>query len=387
VEETPVDLFGKHYVPIAAMLQWAVDYGDPVLLVNADITLRLAPWELRRLSFLSEGGLCYFVRHNYTGNLEQATLEQFGMDAFLLHGRDVGELPDSFLCMGQPFWDYWLPYSFAQRGLPVYSAEFPVTFHLAHGRGWSWDTWYRCGLEFGRLTGERGEVETPESYNGMAWCVRQRIESLQVPLPPVPPPIATWVAQRFGHAGPKVFLELGSHLGTDTAWLSELPDVTIHAFEPDPRNEQPSRANVMLHRAAVADRDGRGSLILSLEYAGHPWTYSSSIKRPKNHLRRYPVTFGDAVDVELCTLDTFFRDHQLDVVDFVWADVQGAEREVITGGLHTLSRTRYFYTEYSDDELYEGQPTLAEILELLPDFRVVELWPDDVLLENRRMAA
>ena len=51
----------------------------------------------------------------------------------------------------------------------------------------------------------------------------------------------------------------------------------------------------------------------------------------------------------------------------------------------TLQRTRYLYTEYSGDELYEGQATLAEILALLPDFRVLELWPEDVLLENRSL--
>ena len=55
---------------------------------------------------------------------------------------------------------------------------------------------------------------------------------------------------------------------------------------------------------------------------------------------------------------------------------------MILGGRGALARAHYLYTEYSDEELYEDQPTLKEILELLPGFRVVELWPDDVLLEN-----
>ena len=64
-----------------------------------------------------------------------------------------------------------------------------------------------------------------------------------------------------------------------------------------------------------------------------------------------------------------------------------AEVDLIRGGTRVLQSTRYLYTEYNDDELYEGQATLADILELLPDFRVLELWPEDVLLENRRLAA
>ena len=59
---------------------------------------------------------------------------------------------------------------------------------------------------------------------------------------------------------------------------------------------------------------------------------------------------------------------------------------MIRGGRESLSRTRFLYTEFSDEELYEGQITLSGILELLPDFRIVEIWLDDVLLENRRFA-
>jgi FkbM family methyltransferase len=182
-----------------------------------------------------------------------------------------------------------------------------------------------------------------------------------------------------------MFLELGSHQGTDTAWMAEIPGVTIHAFEPDPRNNQTPRYNVVLHRAAIADRDGTGSLIQSRHGWGQEWTHSSSIKQPKNHLKRFPVTFGGNVNVELIALDTFCRQHGIENIDFIWADIQGAEGEMIGGGLRTLAQTRYLFTEYSDDELYDKQITLAEILEMLPDFRVVELWPDDVLLENRRL--
>ena len=69
------------------------------------------------------------------------------------------------------------------------------------------------------------------------------------------------------------------------------------------------------------------------------------------------------------TLDSYAKN--LGRIDFIWADVQGAERKMIQGGLQTLSRTEWLYTEYSDVELYEGQPSLSEILVMLPDWRVV----------------
>ena len=73
------------------------------------------------------------------------------------------------------------------------------------------------------------------------------------------------------------------------------------------------------------------------------------------------------------------------MIDFILADVQGAEGEMIRGGRKALARTRYLFTEYSDDQMYRGQPSLSEILAMLPTFRLLELWPDDVLLENQAL--
>jgi FkbM family methyltransferase len=387
VTETTMALFGRHCVPVSAMLHWAAKRDAPALLINSDIELDLAPWELERIRLRSADGLGYLVRHNHTGECPGAVREPIGIDAILVNGRDVAELPDSFLSLGQPFWDFWLPHAFVSRGRRLYSADFPAAFHLGHPTQWSWETWQRCATEFARVSGQHCATETQDACHALSSRVRARIESATTPIDRHPQAIRAWVESRFQDSGPKLFLELGAHRGADTAWLAGVPDVTLHAFEPDPRNVQPRGTNATVHRAAVCDRDGRGQLILSREGWGREWTYSSSLRRPKNHLQRFPVTFGDAVEVELVALDTFYREHGLELVDFVWADVQGAEADVVRGGLAALRNTRYLYTEYSDDELYEGQATLAEILALLPDFRVLELWPEDVLLENRRLAA
>ena len=387
VPETAAPIFGRHFVPIKVMLDWAAEQDVPVLLLNSDIALQMADWELKRVRWLSDGGLCYFIRYNHDGNAARAQREPYGIDAFLFHGRDAAQFPDSFLSMGQPFWDYWLPHTFAARHRSIYTVEFPAAFHRNHQTRWSWENWHRCAIEFARMTGGLGRDPSFEACIRMSIRVRQQFDRQKISLPQSPIDIREWVQQRFRAPGPKMFLELGAHQGTDTAWMASIADVTIHAFEPDPRNHQAPRPNVTLHRAAIAERDGPGSLILSQRGWGQEWTHSSSIKQPKNHLQRYPVSFGEAVSVQLVALDTFCQQQGFDVIDFIWADIQGAEGEMIRGGRQTLARTRYLYTEYSDDELYEGQATLRDILELLPGFRVIELWPDDVLLENRQLQA
>jgi hypothetical protein len=64
--------------------------------------------------------------------------------------------------------------------------------------------------------------------------------------------------------------------------------------------------------------------------------------------------------------------------------VQGAEEQLIKGGLETLSKTRYFYTEYSDRELYENQINLKAIQSLIPDFKFICFYASNVLFKNSR---
>lgn len=387
VTDTAHATFGRHYVPIHQMLSWAHEHDAPVLIINADIELRASPWELTRLRALSAGGICYIHRFNHGGAYEKATLERYGIDAFLLHGRDAELIPTSSLSMGQPFWDYWLPYTFALNHRPVVAVEFPMAFHRNHPQRWSWHDWHRCALEFARMSRMLGADRSLNACVDMAMQARAQFERNRSLVSREPTAIRPWVERTFAEPGAKTFLELGAHNGSDTDWLAALPGVRLYAFEPDPRNRFRPRDNVVLLPWAIGDRDGSAAFILSKSGWGMEWTHSSSLKRPKNHLQRYPVTFGETIEVPITTLDTFTRKHEIEIVDLIWADIQGAEGEMIRGGADTLRRARYLYTEYSNEEMYEGQVSLSDILQMLPDFRIVELWQDDVLLENRRLRA
>lgn len=382
VEETTAAVFGKHYVPINAMINWARGRGVPALIINSDIRLQLSVWEVKRLRWLSDGGLCYFVRYNHDGDFGHAHRELYGIDAFLFDGRDAPRFPDSFLSMGQPFWDYWVPHTFSAYGRPVRAVEFPVAYHRNHSTQWTMEDWHRCGLEFARATGEPDGDSSLEACGAMANRVRACIDAKKVSVRREPQQIKGWVKETFSRPGPKTFLELGSR--TATAWMTVLPEVTLHAFEPDPRQHRGPRHNVTLHRAAIAGHDGTGRLAQSASGWERKWTPSSFINRLKNHLHRHPFTLGESVEV---SLDTFYRRQRLGLIDLIWADIKGAQGEMLRGGRRTLERTRYLYTKYSDDETYEGRAALKEMLEVLPDFRVVELWPDAVLLENRALKA
>jgi FkbM family methyltransferase len=204
--------------------------------------------------------------------------------------------------------------------------------------------------------------------------------------------IYAFLKSRFSGPEAKVWLELGAHIGLDTVKLAAFPGVRLHSFEPDPANEIPALHNVTFNRAAVAAQDGSTSFHRSAWRGDIPWTCSGSIHPPTGHMSAYPdVEFGEDITVPTVALDTYVRERGIGMIDFIWADIQGAERDMILGGQEALKRTRYLYTEYCDTPLYEGQPTLGEILELLPDWKVLADWPSgeafaDVLLENGALA-
>lgn len=196
-------------------------------------------------------------------------------------------------------------------------------------------------------------------------------------------------------------LEVGANSGQDTVLLlNAFPVAEIWCFEPEPRALKSWRKNVTDPRAklfpiAVADFSGTVSFHQSDGVPPHVeselfpdgWDLSGSIMRPKNHTEVHPwSSFEKTISVQCEPLDSIIgelEDGGSLPIGLLWADVQGAEELLIRGANETLKKTRYVYTEFSNDELYEGQVSLAKLIRLLPHFRIKKLWKNDVLFENR----
>ncbi|MCS6781945.1 MAG: FkbM family methyltransferase [Gloeomargarita sp. SKYBB_i_bin120] len=204
------------------------------------------------------------------------------------------------------------------------------------------------------------------------------------------------LVQLLGKDNP-VILEIGCNNGEHTVQFLEcFPRAKIYCFEPDPRaiaDFQQRLGNdprVQLYPIAISNQDGEIPFFMSDTHPdaaiARSWYDSGSIRRPKRHLERFPwIVFEKTITVPTQRLDTWCQAHSITQIDFIWADVQGAEVDLIQGGKQTLEKTRYFYTEYSNVELYEGQINLAHILRLLPNFRLVYRFAGDVLLQNQRL--
>lgn len=98
------------------------------------------------------------------------------------------------------------------------------------------------------------------------------------------------------------------------------------------------------------------------------WTGSSSIKESIPHSKRWPwLTFDKKATVQTIRLDTWTLENNIDMVDFAWVDVQGAERDLLKGASHTFKNTRYIYIEYGATSSYPDAMTRDETNELLSE--------------------
>jgi FkbM family methyltransferase len=189
-------------------------------------------------------------------------------------------------------------------------------------------------------------------------------------------------------------IEVGAHDGSTTeSFRSLFPLARIVAFEPEPRavakfKSRPALRNVTLIERAVGDRNGEATFYRSGGHApGHDttdWDASGSLHAPDTLKTTHQwLTFDRQMTVPIVRLDDAIAGEHIDIVDLIWADVQGAERNLIRGAAETLKRTRYFYTECTDRGDYEGQIGLHDMCALLPGFEIVEVFAYDVLFRNK----
>ena len=174
-----------------------------------------------------------------------------------------------------------------------------------------------------------------------------------------------------------LILEIGSHIGSDTKLiLNSFRDITIYCFEPDPRCITKFKSNIKDNRCAlieVAVSNTNGTILLNLSGGVNPdmpitegWDASSSIKKAVSHGLDYPwLTFDLSIEVKTIKLDTWVIENNIKSLDFIWSDIQGAERDMIEGAINTLKITKYLYMEYGEISTYPEAMTRDETITVM----------------------
>lgn len=203
------------------------------------------------------------------------------------------------------------------------------------------------------------------------------------------------IRQMVGKPDP-IILEIGSNDGTDTLeFLRQFPGARVFCFEPEPRAIAKWRANVtdtraQLFEVALDQTNGESTFHRS---GGKPpnknvndWDMSGSLCKPTGHLSYSPwCTFKETITVKTICLDGWWEQMGSPLIDFIWLDVQGAERRVLVGGAKMLQQTKFIKLECHQQSLYAGQPTETELKMLLADWICVGRNHADLLFRNGKL--
>jgi FkbM family methyltransferase len=173
-----------------------------------------------------------------------------------------------------------------------------------------------------------------------------------------------------------VVYDIGAAKGLVSKCLAQLPNVTsVQSFEPLPhvyaelqKMTQPY-PKVQCHNVALGNETG----FLAMNVCSKTDS-SSLLPMAKLHLDQFPDrVIATQTKVISAKLDDYVKQQNLPSPTVLKIDVQGFEKNVISGGKSTISQADYCILEMSFHSLYENSPLFDEIYRLMCDlgFRLV----------------
>lgn len=126
-------VYGKPNVTISAMMEYLQSRGSShVMIINSDIII-YDSWD--RHKFILDNatrGVVVLSRYDFDEEYKEGKKFQNGFDAFVMDRNYLSIFPETQLCMGQCFWDYWLPYQAVLNKVPIFKENKAYIFHKRH---------------------------------------------------------------------------------------------------------------------------------------------------------------------------------------------------------------------------------------------------------------
>lgn len=182
------------------------------------------------------------------------------------------------------------------------------------------------------------------------------------------------VLRIFAKNNPKVVFDVGANVGNWTKELKQYsPDSVVYSFEPVPQTFEKLCQNlkeekmVYPHEIALSDREG--TLVFNF-YPSN--SYFSSI---------YKTTLDSnfqTLSVNTISGDTFCDEQNIDEIDFLKIDVEGAENKVLVGFSRRIKerKIKVIQFEYGPHNI-ESRFLLKDFFELLEGngYRIGKIYP------------
>lgn len=166
--------------------------------------------------------------------------------------------------------------------------------------------------------------------------------------------------------------DIGSwHLGQSIEFLELLPEAKVYAFEANPANYQTCqdihsrlngyfKTNLKVYNTALNDKPGKIKFYPVVDE--NPGA-SSKYKFMQGLTEEYfdKTWTQKEIEVDATTLDIWAKENNINNIDIIWIDVQGAELDVFEGAKETLKNVKCIFTEVGLKAYYEGQALKDQI--------------------------
>lgn len=151
-------IFKRPHVIASAIIDYLRDQKDEFnLILNSDVIIKEKS-NTEKIKELSKTGVVIMNRRDFDVSMDEDSTPVFegGFDGFFINNRFLDIFPQTILCLGQCFWDYWIPYSVIQAGVKLYKFDEHYLFHQKHNVQYSHANWEKTGEIFRAETGQVG---------------------------------------------------------------------------------------------------------------------------------------------------------------------------------------------------------------------------------------
>ena len=156
-----------------------------------------------------------------------------------------------------------------------------------------------------------------------------------------------------------IVIDCGCNIGEFArSFLLSYPNSYIYLFEPSPlefmilqENLNQYSSQVNFSNSALGEHSGSIDFFLKSEEAD-----STTIE---------PLYYDEKINVPIISLDKFFTDDDLPIIDLIKLEAEGAEPEVLQGASSTLQRTRYVTVDWGPERGILEKTTIAQICNIL----------------------
>ena len=192
----------------------------------------------------------------------------------------------------------------------------------------------------------------------------------------------TRIIKRNKYNKDEIIIDVGAADGSVSAFFSkQFSENPIYSYEPNPaylpslQEKEKRYSKIKIKTIALSNKQDKMSFFITRNSVSSSLKkINSSLLQEQHHPFLTPLDVEKEISVNTNTLDNEFNDYKKNVL-LIKLDVQGAELDVLKGGINLLKRTKYILTEMQTHQFYEDASPYHKVDDFLREngFKLIDM--------------